>query len=87
MRPVPKGRVRMVSGGIVATRRMERCAERDPRSPTLVESVASSRSPIRVERSWRCLELDAPPRTIFTIDESQIAPATLSLHFVRACAK
>ena len=74
----------MASGGITGTRRMDRCAEREPRSPTVVESVDSSRSPISVERSWRSRELDAPPRTTLTIDESQIVPAAFSLHLVRA---
>jgi hypothetical protein len=77
----------MVSGGMTGTRRMDRCAEREPRSPTVVESVDSSRSPISVERSCRSRELDAPPRTTLTIDESQIVPAAFSLHFVRACAR
>ena len=31
IRPVPNGSVRIASGGMVAMRRMERCAERDPR--------------------------------------------------------
>ena len=48
---VPNGRVRMVSGGMIGTRLTERCDERDPRSPTVEESVASSRSPMSVDRS------------------------------------
>ena len=87
IRPVPKGRVRIVSGGMISTRRMERCDDREPRSPTVVESVVSSRSPIRVDRSCRSRELEPPPSTILTIEEFQMVPAALSLHFVRACAR
>jgi hypothetical protein len=72
---------------MIGTRRMERCAEREPWSPTVVESVTSSRSPMSVVRSCRSLEFDAPPRTILTIEASQIAPAAFSDHFSRACAR
>ena len=75
---MPNGRVRMVPGGMIGTRRMDRCADRVPWSPMVVESVVSSRSPMRVVRSWRSRLLDAPPRMILTIDASQIAEAAFS---------
>ncbi len=74
----------MVSGGMIGTRRMERCAEREPWSLTVVESVTSSRSPMRVVRSCRSRLLEVPPRTILTMVASQIAPAAFSDHFSRA---
>lgn len=49
--PVPKGMVRTRSGGRIGTRRTDRWLERDPRSPSVTESVYSSRSPMSVERS------------------------------------
>ena len=34
---VPNGRVRMTSGGMIATRRTDLCDDREPRSPTVTE--------------------------------------------------
>ena len=73
--PVPNGSVRMRSGGRIGTRRIERWLERVPWSPRVTLSVYSSRSPMRVERSWRSRLFDAPPRMILTMLASQIAPA------------
>src|SRR5690349_14018982 len=47
-------------------------------------SVRSSRSPMRAERSCRSRAADVPPRTTFTIEASQIAPAAWSPHLSRA---
>lgn len=80
-RAIPNGSLRMASGGMIGTRRMERCAEREPWSPTVVESVTSSRSPMSVVRSCKSLEFDAPPRTILTMEASQIAPTAFFRRF------
>lgn len=74
----------MVSGAITGTRRVERCVDEVPWSPVVCVSTVSSRSPIRAVRSLRSREFDAPPRTIFTIEASQIAAAALSPHRCRA---
>src|SRR5699024_5022091 len=85
--PVPNGRVLIRSGGRIATRRTERWFERVPWSPRVTESVYSSRSPIKVLRSWRSRLLETPPRMTLTMEASQIAPAALSFHLSRAWAR
>ncbi len=85
-RPVPKRSVRMRSGGITATRRVERWRERLPWSPMVTLSVRSSRSPMRVDSSCRSFEADAPPRMILTIEASQMVLAAWSPHLLRAWA-
>src|SRR5680860_791045 len=84
-RAVPNGRVRIASGGMTGTRRMERWSEREPWSPTEMLSVRSSRSPMSAERSCRSRAADVPPSTTLTMDASQIAPAAWSPHLSLAC--